>query len=119
MAPEQAKFLWDASQAAQAAQRFIAGKSFDDYVHDDLLRSAVEQQLEILGEALSQFRKLAPSLANTVPDLPRAVALRNILIHAYADVDPRIVWSVVTTQLGGLRARIEQLLEQAGPTAPQ
>jgi uncharacterized protein with HEPN domain len=67
--------------------RFASGKSFNDYLDDELLRSGIERQFEILGEALSQLRKCAPDIANSIADLPRAVALRNILIHAYADVD--------------------------------
>lgn len=45
--------------------------------------------------------------ANQLPDLARAVTLRNLLVHAYADVDEAIVWGVVTGPLSGLLAALQ------------
>ena len=47
------KLLWDAEQAAGRIHRFTADKTFTDYQADEYLRSAVERQFEIIGEALS------------------------------------------------------------------
>ena len=55
---ESKKYLYDIAQAAKLALGFIAGKTFADYDGDIMLRSAVERQLEIVGEALAQ---LAPT----------------------------------------------------------
>ena len=82
MAPDSAKYLWDALQAAERAGRFVQGKTFADYLQDELLRSAVERQVEIVGEALGQLRKVDPTTAATIADLPQAVGLRNVLVHA-------------------------------------
>ena len=75
-----------------------------------MLRSAVERQFEIVGEALNQLAKLAPDLAEQIPDLPRIVASRNILIHGYAVVDNAIVWRVIQENLPGLLSVLERLL---------
>lgn len=87
MAPEAAKYLWDAQAATQRIQRFIQGKSFDEYLADELLRSGVERQFEIIGEALGQLRKQFPDVAEKIAELPRVVGFRNVLIHGYATVD--------------------------------
>jgi hypothetical protein len=50
--------LWDALQATDLLREFSAGKSFGDYQADAMLRSAVERQFEIIGEALNQLSKL-------------------------------------------------------------
>ena len=44
-------YLWDALQAVNLLQQFGAGKNFEQYQADAMLRSAVERQFEIIGEA--------------------------------------------------------------------
>lgn len=60
-----------------------------------MLRSAVERQFEIIGEALSQLARADPTLAERVPDLRRIIGFRNVLIHGYDRVDAAAVWRVV------------------------
>ncbi|WIT13325.1 DUF86 domain-containing protein [Paucibacter sediminis] len=114
MAPDSAKYLWDALQAAERAGRFVQGKTFADYLQDEMLRSAVERQLEIVGEALGQLRKGDPATAATIPDLPQAVALRNVLVHAYATANDKLVWGVVEQHLTPLCERLRMLLNSVG-----
>ena len=104
------KLLWDARDALDAVSVFIEGQSYDDFAEDRLLRSGVERQFEIAGEALAKLAKLDPELARQIPDLRRAVAFRNVLIHAYADVDPEIVWRIAKEHLPGLRKKLDELL---------
>lgn len=55
------KLLCDASRAVERLGRFTAGKTFTEYVADEYLQSAVERQFEIIGEAMSQFRRINPA----------------------------------------------------------
>jgi len=107
-----AKLIWDAQQALQRIQRFVARKDFAAYQSDELLRSAVERQFEILGEALNQLSRLDPNMAEKIPDLPRIVAFRNILIHGYASVDDRLVWGVVESRLKPLLDVVAALISE-------
>lgn len=104
--------LWDARQAAERVVRFTHGKTFGDYQTDELLRSAVERQLEIVGEALNQLSRVDSATAAAIPDLPRIVGFRKLLIHGYASVDNRIVWGLVEANLGSLVHSPEALLAQ-------
>jgi len=81
---------------------FTAGKTFDDYRRDALLRSAVERQFEIVGEALGKLRKVDAQTAGRIRHVERIIAFRNILIHAYATVDDRLVWGMVERNLDEL-----------------
>jgi uncharacterized protein with HEPN domain len=45
--------IHDAIEACRAIQSFTSEVSFDTYAGDLMLRSAVERQFEILGEALN------------------------------------------------------------------
>jgi uncharacterized protein with HEPN domain len=88
MARDPRAYLWDASEAAKAIASFTDRRTLQEYEADIMLRSAVERQFEIVGEALNQLAKVSPDLAVQIGDLPRIVAFRNILIHRYAAIDP-------------------------------
>jgi len=107
-------FLWDVRQSADAILRFIAGRSLDDYLTDDMLSAAVERHFEIIGEALNRLAKTSPDIAARVPDLANAVAFRNLLIHGYATIDHGIVWRTAQEDLPRLRQAIDELLAELG-----
>jgi uncharacterized protein with HEPN domain len=113
ISPDAAKYLWDARRAAEKITRFTAGRTFDDYLSDELLRSAVERQFEIIGEALGGLRRVDPTLAGEVHDLPRIVAFRNVLIHGYATVDDQLVWGVTERDLSALLTTLTRMLAEA------
>jgi uncharacterized protein with HEPN domain len=102
--------LWDALRAMERCRRFAFGRSFDEYLADDMPSSAIERQLEIVGEALAALRRFDPSLAARIPDLQRAVGFRNILIHGYASVDHQVVWEVVQLHLPKLEVDLRRHL---------
>lgn len=112
MLADSRKYLWDAQKAASRIKRFTAGRSFDDYLDDDMLRAAVERQFEIIGEALNRLSAKDPDTADRIPDLARIVSFRNILIHAYATVDDRLVWGVLEGQLPALVETVTALLSE-------
>jgi len=104
------KLLWDGQHAAERIQRFTTGKTFNEYEADEYLRSAVERQLEIVGKAMNQLRRIDPDTATAVPELARIIAFRNILVHGYANVDNRLVWGVIESDLPSLGAALGRLL---------
>ena len=111
-----ATLLWDAQRAAERISRFTNGRSYDDYLGDDMLRAAVERQFEIIGEALAGLRRVDPTVAAQLPDVQQIIAFRNVLIHGYASIDDRIVWEVVEQDLPAFRAALAKILGTApGP----
>ncbi len=107
---ESRKFLWDALQAARLVLEFTTAKTFADYQGDALLRSGVERQLEIIGEALGQMARRDPETAGRIGELPKIVAFRNLLAHGYLAVDDERVWAVVEEDVAVLCATLEELL---------
>lgn len=112
MKPEARKLLFDARQAAAAIQEFCEGHSLESYQQSMLLRSAVERQFEIVGEALSQLSKVDAALVARIPDVPQIISFRNQLIHGYATISNKLVWSVVIDHLPTFINMIEGLLAE-------
>ena len=110
MAHEPRKYLYDIVQAVRLLTEFTSGKKFDDYASDPMLRSAVERQFEIAGEALAQLAKRSEEIAERITEYRHIIAFRNILIHGYTDVDDRLVWDIVETKLPILLREAEALL---------
>jgi uncharacterized protein with HEPN domain len=110
---EVCKLLYDMAEAADLVAEFVAGKTFDEYVQDAMLRSAVERQFEIIGEALNNALKLAPNLRTHIAGTERIIAFRNRLIHGYASVSSEIVWGIVEGNVPRLRRELAELLPDA------
>jgi uncharacterized protein with HEPN domain len=85
------KLLVDAQFAVERIVRFTAGKTFDDYLTDELLKPAVERQFEIIGEALNRLSKLAPDVNLQISQSRRIISFRNVLIHGYDAIDDVVV----------------------------
>ena len=84
-------WLWDVCKAADSIAAFV-------------------RQFEIAGEALNRLSREAPDIAAQLPDLRRAVAMRNALIHGYRAVDNATVWETIHQDLPALRVQIEASL---------
>jgi uncharacterized protein with HEPN domain len=110
---EAQKYLYDIQRAAGLLREFTDGKMFADYEGDALLRSAVERQFEVIGEAMAQLARTDEPLADRISQYQRIIAFRNVLIHGYADVDDRLVWDVINTNLPRLIREVDAILEDA------
>ncbi|MGW9114238.1 HepT-like ribonuclease domain-containing protein [Microbacterium sp. NPDC055683] len=107
--------LWDASEAAKAVHTFTDGVTKDQFFAELLLRSAVERQLEILGEALVRLRRVDLETAGRIPDLHKIIGMRNVIAHEYGDIDYETVWAVVVKYIGPLVVGLDRLLGEADP----
>jgi hypothetical protein len=56
---------------------------------DEMLHAAVERQFEIVGEAFSGLRRVAPAVATSIPELPRIIAFRNRIDRSGSDDSAR------------------------------
>jgi uncharacterized protein with HEPN domain len=114
--PETLKYLFDIAEACSLLDQFVSGKVLADYEADALLRSAVERQFEIIGEALRLAIRDDPALAGQVTHSGRIIAFRNRLIHGYAAVLNDVVWGILETDLPTLRREVATLLAGEGET---
>ncbi|HEV3012644.1 MAG TPA: DUF86 domain-containing protein [Actinomycetota bacterium] len=90
------------AQAARGRGAFAA---------DEVSQTAVVRWVEIIGEAA---RGLTEELRRAHPEVPwrQMVAMRNVLIHGYFDIDVDLVWSVAENDLPKLAAQVRAILEE-------
>jgi uncharacterized protein with HEPN domain len=109
---ESRKYLYDISEAADYIAQFTAGRTYEEYCNDPMLRSAVERQFEIIGEALNQLLRREPGLKDKISDASLIISFRNRLIHGYTTVSDEVVWGVVEGYLPVLSGEVRSLLRE-------
>ena len=106
------KHLDDALHAAELALRFLGGRSLEQYRADDLIRSAVERQVEIVGGACRPPLDDSPELRNRLADATLAVGMRNRIAHGYDTVDHKVVFNAVTSSFPPLMEALQRELDR-------
>ena len=109
MSIEQKKRLRDAIAACAAIKGFTKDIKFDEYAASLLIRSAVERQIEILGEALNQALAADAALEKEIPAFRRIIGMRNRIIHGYDSVDHEIVWDAVQHHIPALHTALRKI----------
>jgi uncharacterized protein with HEPN domain len=101
--------LLDIVNAARLVVEWTSGLAKDAFLADRRTQSAVERQLEILGEAT---KRLSMDFREQHPHIPwRQIAgLRDVLIHRYDDVNLDILWETVAVAVPSLLTALEEFL---------
>lgn len=103
-------FLSDVIEAGHAIQQAVAGISLDDYCTSRLIRSSVEREFTIIGEALSQLARSDAGLFAQIDQAPQIISFRNKLTHEYVTINDHLVWGVIQDSLPALLNQCTQLL---------
>lgn len=102
--------LIDIDRAGRLALQFVEGVTdVHAFVADAKTRAAVLHQLLVMGEAV---KRLPDSFRAQHPTIPwRQIAgMRDVLIHAYDDVDEADVWRTLTSDLPLVLGNLAPLL---------
>jgi len=80
-----------------------------------LVRSSVEREFIIIGEAAAALARFAPEIFDAITRARRIVDFRNQLTHEYAAVDDALVWAVVEHDVPVLRRECAALIQRVAP----
>lgn len=94
--------------------RFHSRPDFGEYEADLLLRSAVERQIEIIGEAARRISKEFQETHSEISWRP-IQAQRHVLAHDYGEIKHDRIWRVAETHVPELIVLLEPLVPS--PTA--
>jgi uncharacterized protein with HEPN domain len=103
-------YLLDIQNSIDSINEYLGTDgNFHSYESNKQLRRAVERELEIIGEAVNRILKIDPEI--DISDSRRIVNLRNLVIHAYDNLDNVIIWGIIDKDLPLLRNQVSELLK--------
>jgi len=93
-------------ESARKAIRLTAGRNREELINDEVIMLAIIRLLEIIGEAALS---ISDEFKSRHPEMPwrRMSDMRNRLIHGYFDVEPRLVWQTLVTDLPALIEKVQ------------
>ncbi|MEW6285588.1 MAG: DUF86 domain-containing protein [Chloroflexota bacterium] len=102
-------YLWDMLEAARNIGKFLTGVKYGTYSKNKMIQSAVERQLEIIGEAA---KRVSNEFKEAHPEIPwkNIIGLRNILAHEYGEVRVDRIWLIATTSAKELTTLLKPLV---------
>jgi len=105
-------YLADIVESCDAIATALAGVDVEAYKTDRLIRSAVEREFTIIGEAMLALSRMAPDLFARIGQARRIVDFRNQLTHEYPSVNDVIVWGIADRDAPVLRRECLALVDE-------
>jgi uncharacterized protein with HEPN domain len=95
-------YLDDILTSIDKIERYTVNLNQSSFVADDRTIDAVSHNLQIIGEAV---KKIPAELRDGYPQIEwrKIAGLRDMIAHAYFNVDDEIIWDIIATKLTGLR----------------
>ena len=99
----------DILAAVRAIADYTDGMTFDEFVGDARTMDAVVRNLMTMGESI---RWIPEPILEAHPGVPWRTlrGVRNVVVHEYFGVDPRVLWETVQRDLPPLEADLEAVL---------
>jgi uncharacterized protein with HEPN domain len=101
-------YLEDILTAIERIQDYVRGLDYAGFLRDGRTIDAVLRNLEVIGEAAKQIPHDLRQRVHGV-EWRKIAGMRDLIAHAYFDVDLEIVWDVVSTKLGPLESGVRLL----------
>jgi len=96
-------------EAVDNILEFVAGKTFDSYKKDKILRFAIIKNLEIIGEAAYLLSKDFKNKNDSI-EWNDIIGMRHILVHGYYQIKDEIIWATIETDLIPLKLKLQKLI---------
>ncbi len=107
-------YLLDMITSIERIIQYTQGLHFESFQKNFLVVDAVARNFEIIGEAA---RKIPMDLQKRHPEVPwdKMYRLRNIVSHAYFQVDHETLWKIITKDLSKNGNDLKEILKKEFP----
>ena len=110
MARDLSAYLQDILDACIAIEDVMVDVTLGNYLRQRFIRSSVEREFIIIGEALRRISALDEPLFLSISNSRAIIDFRNLLAHDYGAVDDDSVFGLVHSDLILLKAEVGVLL---------
>jgi uncharacterized protein with HEPN domain len=87
---------------------YTEGMDYDKFLSDSRTREAVYRNIEVMGEAANRMPE-DYMINHSEIEWHKIISTRNIIIHAYDEIDDKIIWNIIQNALPGLKSKLELL----------
>jgi len=112
MPRDQRAYLADILESCDAITAATLNLSLQEYERNRLVRSSVEREFIIIGEAMAALARIAPETFNSITRARRIIDFRNQLTHEYPTVDDALVWAIIETDVPVLQTESADLIQE-------
>ena len=106
------KYLYDIADCCKFILEITKDKTVEDYKNDRVFRSALERELQIVGEAMLQLDNINSEISERIAEHRNIIGFRHVLVHGYDNLDPDTVWNVIETKVSILLEQASTVLKQ-------
>jgi uncharacterized protein with HEPN domain len=99
MARDLSAYLCDIVEACNAIEDVMKGVTLEDYRKKRAIRSSVEREFIIIGEALRKISALDNRLFMSISNSRSVVDFRNLLTHNYGAINDNAVYGLIYSDL--------------------
>ena len=103
-------YLADIVESCDAIAAAVRDLDLARYQGSRLVRSSVEREFIIMGEAAAALGRFAPKIFDSITRARRIVDFRNQLTHEYGVVDDALVWAVIEHDVPVLHRECKALI---------
>lgn len=105
-------YLQDIVDACDSVVITIHGVDMVAYLANRTIRSAVEREFTIVGEAVNSISRQDPELADRISNARKIVGFRNQLVHDYVAIKDEVVWAIAQHDAPVLREECLALIDE-------
>ena len=95
-------YLWNIQEAAQSVSEWTEGMSFDGYMSDWMIRSAVERQFMIIGKSCERLEHHAETIARRINCYQDFIAMGSTVRLEYDAIPYCRLWKMIQENLPAL-----------------
>ncbi len=104
-------YIEDIIRSCEKILSYTEDISYDQFIKNEMLKDALVQNIEIIGEASNRLNE---NFEANHPEFPlvNAITMRNKLIHDYDQIDFDIVWETVVRDIPQLIEICERIMKK-------